>query len=268
MSHISKIFAVSLAVVASVFLAGCSSISKDLEYFQGIDDVDLSHTQGLYDARIMPKDEITINVKTSDAEISRQFSLYTNSSNSGINGGGYSHNLPYLVENDGTINFPLVGRIKVDGLTKRQCEDRITELIKPYLAQGETPVITVNMSNYQVVFMGEVRSPGIKRTTNNKMTLVEGLAMAGDFTEYGRKDNVLIIREDAKGVKSTIRINLNDPNFLNSPYYYLQQNDIVYVTPMKLKGKSLDFRAHSTFVMMTLGFITSLSSLAIGLFKK
>lgn len=267
MGRISKIFAVSLFVVASAFLTGCSSISKDLEYFQGIDNIDLSHTQGLYDARIMPKDEITINVKTSDAEISRQFSLYTNSSNS-MGGGSNGYNMPYLVENDGTINFPLVGRIKVDGLTKRECEDKIAALIKPYLAQGESPVVTVNMSNYQVVFMGEVRSPGIKRTTNNKMTLVEGLAMAGDFTEYGRKDNVLIIREDAKGVKSTIRIDLNDPNFLNSPYYYLQQNDIVYVTPLKLKGKSLDFRAHSTFVMMTLGFITSLSSLAIGLFRK
>lgn len=267
MNRILKIFAVSLAVVASVLLTGCSSISKDLQYFQGIDDIDLSHTQGLYDARIMPKDEITINVKTSDSEISRQFSLYTNSSNS-MGGGSNGYNMPYLVENDGTINFPLVGRIKVDGLTKRQCEDKIAGLIKPYLAQGEIPVITVHLSNYQVVFMGEVRSPGIKRTTNNKMTLIEGLAMAGDFTEYGRKDNVLIIREDAQGVKSTIRINLNDPNFLNSPYYYLQQNDIVYVTPLKLKGKSLDFRAHSTFVMMTLGFITSLSSLAIGLFKK
>lgn len=258
------VYAIMFVAFAAMF-SSCSSISKDMVYFQGIDYTDLSHTQGLYDAKIMPKDELRINVSTSDKDVSQQFSLIANSSNA-VNGGG-RYEIPYLVENDGTINFPLVGRINVMGLTKRECEDKIAGLIKPYLASGENPVITVELSSYHVVFMGEVGSPGVKVVSGNKMTLLEGLATAGDLTIYGRRDNILLIREDSKGVKRTVRLNINDPQILNSPYYYLQQNDVVYVTPNKIKARNVDVSSHTTLLMTILGFTTSIASLAIGLFK-
>lgn len=267
MKSISKIFAASIAVVASFALAGCSSISKDMEYFQGVDYADLSASKGLYDARIMPKDELTITVTTSDPDVSKQFSLTANSS-SYRNGGGGRYEIPYLVENDGTINFPLLGRVSVQGLTKRECEDRIAALIKPYLANGENPVVTVEMSSYHITVMGEVGSPGVKVVSGNKMSLLEALASAGDLTVYGRRDNILLIREDSKGEKHTARLDINDPQILSSPYYYLQQNDVIYVTPNKIKARNVDVSSHTTLLMTALGLVTSLSSLAIGLFKK
>lgn len=251
--------------IAAIF-TGCSSISKDMEYFKGIDYADLSRGQGLYDARIMPKDELKIFVTTSDVEISKQFSLTANSSTY-INGGGRQE-IGYLVENDGTINFPLVGRISVMGLTKRECEEKIAGLIKPYLANNENPVITVELSSYHVIVIGEVSSPGVKVVSSQKMNILEALASAGDLTVYARRDNILLIREDAKGGKNTVRLNINDPQILNSPYYYLQQNDIVYVTPNKIKARNVDFSSHTTLLMTVIGLTTSLSSLAIGLFKK
>lgn len=258
-------FAVSL-VVSQTVITGCSSIYKNMEYFQGVDSADLSQSKGLYDARIMPKDGLLIDVTTSDAEISKQFSLIANSSNA--QGSGSRHEISYLVENDGTINFPLIGRIKVQGLTKRECEDKIASLIKPYLANGENPVVTVEMSSYHVTVLGEVAGPGVKTVTGQKMSILEALASAGDLTVYGRRDNILLIRESPTGEKSTVRLDINDPQILTSPYFYLQQNDVVYVTPNKIKAKNVDVSSHTTLLMTILGLTTSLSSLAIGLFKK
>lgn len=257
-------FAVSFIVSQAVF-TGCSSISKNMEYFQGVDSADLSLSKGLYDARIMPKDGLLIDVTTSDVEISKQFSLMANSSNAQ---GGNRHEISYLVENDGTINFPLIGRIKVQGLTIRECEDKIASLIKPYLANGENPVVTVEMSSYHITVMGEVGSPGVKEVTGQKMSILEALASAGDLTVYGRRDNILLIRESSTGEKSTVRLDINDPQILTSPYFYLQQNDVVYVTPNKIKAKNVDVSSHTTLLMTILGLTTSLSSLAIGLFRK
>lgn len=261
-------FAITFAF-AVLSLVGCSSISKNMEYFKGIDYADLSNSRGLYDARIMPKDELTINVTTSDAEVSKQFSLMNNSSN-GAGYGATRNNdmMSYLVENDGTINFPLVGRINVQGLTKRECEEKIASLIKPYLASGENPVITVGMSSYHIVVIGEVGSPGVKQVTGHKISLIEAIAMSGDLTIYGKRDNILLIREDAKGEKHTARLNINDPQILNSPYFYLQQNDVLYVTPNKVKVRSVDVSSHTTLIMTILGFVTSISSLALGLFYR
>lgn len=261
-------YAFAFVAFAAVFSA-CSSISKDMEYFKGIDYADLSKGSGVYEARIRPKDELIIYVTTSDVNVSRQFGLMANSSNNlSVNGSGSRQEIPYLVENDGTINFPLIGRISVMGLTKRECEDKIAGLIKPYLANEENPVVTVQLSSYRVVIMGEVASPGVKVVTAHKMNILEGLASAGDLTVYARRDNVLLIREDSHGVKSTVRLNINDPQLLNSPYYYLQQNDIVYVTPNKIKARNVDFSSHTTLLMTVVGLTTSLSSLAIGLFRK
>lgn len=240
-------------------LASCSSISKNMEYFQGIDTADLSGSRGLYDARIMPKDELTINVSTSDPKVSEQFSITPTTRSTGRG------DIPYLVENDGTINFPLVGRINVSGLTKRECEDKICGLIKPYLANGENPVVTVEMSSYHVTVLGEVGSSGVKTVTGNKISIIEAIAQAGDLTVYGRRDNILIIREDARGEKHPHRLNINDPNIINSPYYYLQQNDIVYVTPNKIKARNVDVNSHTSLVMTIIGFTTSLASLALGI---
>ena len=135
-----------LAMMAIVFMDSCQT-SKQVPYMQNIDSLDLSASQGLFDARIMPKDQLTITVHTSDPVVSHPFNLTvsrTLSADGGLSNGAGSLQ-GYLVDNDGYINFPIVGRIYVQGLTKRECEALIEEKIAPYLAKTERPVVTVRM---------------------------------------------------------------------------------------------------------------------------
>ena len=106
------------------------------------------------------------------------------------------------------------------------------------MAAKENPIVTVRMASYHVSVLGEVTKPGIISVPQEKMSILEALAQAGDLTIYGKRDNVLLIRQDAAGEKHTYRMNLNDANIINSPFYYLQQNDIIYVEPNKVKAQS------------------------------
>ena len=140
------------------------------------------------------------------------------------------------MNNDGEIDFPVLGRIKIGGLTKTEAENLIKTKLKPYLK--ETPIVNVRMTNYKISVLGEVARPGTFTVNNEKVNVLEALAMAGDMTVYGIRDNVKLIREDMDGRRSIINLNLNDANLIISPYYYLQQNDILYVTPNQTKAKT------------------------------
>lgn len=209
---------------------------KDIAYFQNSDTVDLSQSSGLYDARIMPKDELTITVNTLTPEVANVFNLHVQNSYGGGNlstGGGRL--MPYLVDNDGYINFPILGRLKVIGMTKRECEQMILKRIRPYMAETENPIVTVRMSSFSVTVLGEVGRPGVLSVGREKISILEALAQAGDATIYGIRNPVKLIREDAAGRREIHKLDLNDADILNSPYYYLQQNDVVYVEPRKQK---------------------------------
>ena len=156
--------------------------------------------------------------------------------------------MPYLVDNEGYINFPVVGRLKVSGLTKSECENMILEKIRPYMAETENPVVTVRMSSYSVSVIGEVARPGSFQVAREKITILEALAQAGDLTIYGVRDKVKLIREDATGKKEIHTLDLTNANIVNSPYYYLQQNDIVYVEP---NMTTLWFSATSILISLT-----------------
>lgn len=219
-----------------VLMSSCTHW-KDIAYFQNSDYVDLSQSTGLFDARIMPKDQITITVNTTTPEVSNSFNLllrpsYTQGQNIS---GGYGSIMPYLVDNDGYINFPVLGRLKVAGLTKSECEDLIVKRIRPYMAETESPVVIVRMASFTVTVLGEVSRPGVISVSREKISILEALAQAGDATIYGIRNPVKLIREDATGKREFHYLNLNDADILNSPYYYLQQNDIVYVEPRKQK---------------------------------
>ena len=108
--------------------------------------------------------------------------------------------------------------------------------MKPYFSENENPVVTVRLSSYRVVLAGAVKSPGVVPVTNEKMSIMEAIAQAGDLTIFGKRDNVLLIREGVDGKKEVHRLNLNDANLINSPYYYVQQNDYIYVEPNKVEA--------------------------------
>ena len=264
-----KKFLTSFIVLTMILLVtGCTG-SKKVAYFQNIDQISLAASRGLYDAKIMPKDMLTITVNTTDPAAAAPFNLSVSNS-VGVTGqlssGGGSLQ-GYLVDNSGSINFPVVGLIHVAGMTKTQCQDLIREKIAPYMAERENPIVTVRMSSYRVTVTGEVNSPGVIPVTTEKMSVIEALAQAGDLSIYGRRDNVLLIWEDANGEKSYHRLNLNDANLINSPFYYLQQNDILYVEPNGVKAKNSGIGSSTTIWFSFIGIVTSVASLLVNILR-
>ena len=254
---------------ALLVLVGSCSSSKKVAYFQNIDTISLAASRGLYDARIMPKDQLTITVLTTNPEVSAPFNLLV-SGTVGVNGqmSGSSGRLQnYLVDNDGNINFPIIGTLHVAGKTKTECEALIKEKVMTYLTANANPIVTVRMSSYRVTVIGEVGSPSVIPVSTEKMSIIEALASAGDLGIYGKRTNVLLIREDATGEKHAVRINLNDANLFNSPYYYLQQNDIVYVEPNSVKAKNSAIGSSTTLWFSVVGLVTSLASLVINILR-
>ena len=224
-----------------MLLTGCGSYKK-VPYLQ---DVDMVMTNQdllpMYDAKIMPKDLLTITVNCSDPEAAAPFNLtvqtaYEASRNNQLIQSATLQQ--YLVNNDGTIDFPVLGALTIGGLTKGEAENLICEKLGEYLK--ETPIVTVRMTNYKISVLGEVTRPGMFTISNEKVNIFEALALAGDLTIYGMRDNIKLIREDASGKREIVTLNLNKADILTSPYYYLQQNDILYVTPNKIKAKNSD----------------------------
>jgi polysaccharide export outer membrane protein len=131
----------------------------------------------------------------------------------------------------------------------------------------ETPIVTVRMSNYKISVLGEVNRPGMFTVSNEKINIFEALAQAGDLSIYGVRDRVKLIRENEKGRKEIHTINLNDANIINSPYYYLQQNDVVYVEPNSVKAKNSAIGTSTTIWISVTGALVSLASLVVNILR-
>ena len=171
------------------------------------------------------------------------------------------------MNNDGTINFPVLGKLQVGGLTKSECENLIHDKILPYLNAKENPVVTVRMANYKISVLGEVARPGVFTVGNEKINIFEALAQAGDLTIYGVRDRVKLIREESNGQKNVYTLNLNDVNIISSPYYYLQQNDIVYVEPNKVKARNSSVGQTTSLWLTSTSILVSLASLLYTILK-
>ena len=247
-----------LATVAVCLLTSCSS-PKNVTYFQNREALDKAVRGYLVDARIMPKDVLTITVSTTTPEAAKQFNLVTPTSQTQLQ--------TYLVDNEGMINFPVVGELKVGGLTKTEAEKLITEKISPYLKELEKPVVNVRMSSFSVSVLGEVNLPGTFPIEREKINVLEALAKAGDLTIYGVRNNVTLIREECDGTKSYHTLNLNDANIVNSPYYYLQQNDILYVEPNKIKAQNSTIGSMTTLWLSATSILVSVATLLVSILK-
>ena len=253
-----------------IILSSCGSV-KNVAYLQNSDSINFARSEFLYDARIMPKDILTITVNTVNPEASAPYNLVVstalNTGNGSQSVGSQRALQTYLVDNSGNIDFPVLGTLTVGGLTKSECEKMIHDKLLPYLNATENPVVTVRMSNYKISVLGEVNRPGMFTVGNEKINILEALAQAGDLTIYGVRDKVKLIREDAKGRKDVITLNLNDANIINSPYYYLQQNDIVYVEPNKVKARNSTIGQSTTIWLSATSILISLTSLLYNVLK-
>ena len=251
-----------------VLLCSCGS-TKNIAYLQNSDEIDFEQSKYLYDAKIMPKDILTITVTTVNPEAAVPFNLTVPTTLSQTQRATNNPSLlqTYLVDNDGQIDYPIVGVINVGGLTKSDCEKLILSKIRPYLNENERPVVTVRMSNYKISVLGEVAHPGMFTVGNEKINILEALAQAGDLTIYGVRTNIKLIREDASGKKEIHTLDLNDANLINSPYYYLQQNDIVYVEPNKVKSRNSNISTSTTIWFSATSILISLASLMYNILK-
>ena len=241
-----KILAISFAVMA---MGGCTSY-KDVPYMQDAEVMNMAEEKlPMYDAKIMPMDLLTITVSTLDPESAAPFNLTVQSAMSTARTSLLQQPAlqQYLVSNEGTIDFPVLGALKVAGLTRSELEKLIREKLEQGDYLGETPIVTVRITNYRISVLGEVQRPGVFTITNEKISVFEALAMAGDLTIWGMRDNVKLIREDAEGQREVVNLNLTKTDVLSSPYYYLQQNDILYVTPNTTKAKNSDIGQSTTF---------------------
>lgn len=256
--------------ITTVILSSCAN-PKYVAYIQNSDSIDYAKSEILYDAKIMPKDILTITVNTVNPEASAPYNLVIstalNTSNGSQTIGTQRALQTYLVDNQGKIEFPVLGTLDVGGLTKSECESMIHDRLKPFMNEAENPVVTVRMANFKISVLGEVAHPGMFTVGNEKINIFEALAKAGDLTIYGVRDNVKLIRENAKGRKEVFTLNLNDAEIITSPYYYLQQNDIVYVEPNKVKAQNSSIGQSTTLLVSATSILVSIAALVVNILK-
>lgn len=226
------------AIVAIVFFCSCAHY-KDVAYFQNSEEFDGSKGARLYDLKIKPKDRLSIFVTSTNPEACEQFRLIIPPSAEDakdekghirVNTNQYGRSY-YQVDNEGMINFPVIGKVSVEGKTIQQINQTIEECIAPYFQKDADYQVNTYIQNFQISVLGEVKNPNTFTITKNECNVLEALAMAGDMTIYGKRDNVKILRELADGTYEVHELDMRDANILNSPYYYLEQRDIVYVEP-------------------------------------
>ena len=255
-------------IAATIILSSCGSSGK-VVYMENNGQVNLESSKILFDARIMPKDILSITVSTINPEAAKPFNLIVPTVVAGEITTTTTQPVlqSYLVNNDGTIDYPIIGVIKVGGLTKTECEALILEKIRPYMSETEKPIVTVRMSSYSIAVLGEVKNPGSFQVSREKINIFEALAQAGDMTIYGVRDRVRLIREDATGKKEIHVLNLTDANVINSPYYYLQQNDIVYVEPSNIKKQDARVGSMTNLWFSATSILVSLASIIVTIVK-
>jgi polysaccharide export outer membrane protein len=219
---------------------GSSCVStKRSTYFYDATQTQFKVPDEVKEIPIQKSDILYINISSLNAEASAIFNATNNINASTTSSTGTSSNIGgYLVNNEGYIQLPVLGYVKAAGLTKKELKSNITNQIleKKLLLD---PIVTIRQMNYEVTVLGEVGRPTVITVPSEKISMVKALGLAGDITIYGRKDNVLLIREH-DGERKVARIDLNSPSFFTSPYYYLEPNDVIYVEANKNKVASVN----------------------------
>ena len=232
----SVLFEISLLSIFLVMLSSCINTRK-AKYFPDALDGTIATNTPIPEAVIQQNDILSITISSPNEEASAILNTEPARGTEGIAtsatlGGGAG----YLVGVDGSVQLPLLGAIKAAGLTKEELQKNIINIIleKKLLLE---PLVSIRFMNFRVTVLGEVNRPSVVSVPNEKISLLEAIGLAGDITIYGKKENVMVIREDG-GRKTITRLNLNSNEIFTSPYYYLRSNDIVYVEPNKAKVAS------------------------------
>ncbi len=263
-----KKITILMLIVATAMVFSSCTMTKEVAYFQNMEQVDIASTTMMPEIHIKPNDELTILVSSITPEAAEPFNmrLYANQTSNFGSTTASNSLYTYIVDKEGNINFPVIGKIKVVGLSRTEAEDLIRSKIQPYFASEEKPVVKVRYASFKVTVIGEVGGSRVITVSNERLSIIEALAQAGDLSIYGKRPNVLLVREGADGKKISVRYNLNDANLFNSPYYYLEQNDIIYVEPHKTRARSADMSSY-TFWTPLASIAMSIATLVISLTK-
>lgn len=260
-----------IMAILSLSLFSCST-PKNIDYFQDVHTGTIIKTANINDIKIKPEDKLSIVVSTQDPALSSLFNL-TNSQmaptaiSSYAQGGNEASY--YTVSPFGDINFPVLGQLHIVGMTRSQLASFIERnLISQELVQQ--PIVTVEFVNTGISVLGEVNSPGLYSFNKDHMTIIDAIAVAGDLTMRGKRENILVMRKNAEGVQQGYRIDLtNMQELANSPVYYLQQDDIIYVEPnlrAKRETTTLGVSPYTpAFWVSCLSMATTIATLAITL---
>lgn len=190
---------------------------------------------------IQPDDILSITVTS--------LSIESNAIFNANNTTGVGELTGYMVNEKGFIDFPLIGEVHLAGLTKAQATEKLIEKLNE---QVKRPIVSMRFTNFKVTVLGEVNNPSSFNIPSDNINILEALGLAGDMTVYGKRENVLLIREK-NNVRTTVRLNLNDKEILNSPYFYLQQNDIIYIEPDEAKASQTNIKRSNVQYGVTIG---------------
>lgn len=247
-------------VLASMFIFANCGDARKVTYFNNIDEGVIASNAASLEPVIQKSDILSITVTSPNPEATVMFNapnmVFSQPASTNQSAGNIAPAYGYLVNQDGFIEFPSLGKIPAAGITKQKLKEDITRLLldKKLLVE---PIVTVRYMNYRVTVIGEVARPSVVAVPNEKISILEAIGLAGDLTIYGRRDNVLLIREE-KGSKIIKRLNLNSPEIISSQYYYLKSNDVIYVEPNNTKVAS----ASRTQQLLPV-FLSGLSFIAI-----
>ncbi|TGD57148.1 polysaccharide biosynthesis/export family protein [Flavobacterium humi] len=255
-----------LLLVPIILLTFSCSQNKQIAYYQNIDHMANEQSAMSYESTIQPDDLLMIIVSAPDAEAALPFNLETTNvpSMAGQSGLAQRQQQLYLVDKNGMIDFPVLGSLQIGGKTKVEMVAFLKEKLKSYLKNA---IINVRIMNYKVSVLGEVVRPGSFNVNSERITLPEALSLAGDLTIYGRRENVILVRE-VNGKKTFNRIDLTKADFINSPYYYLAQNDLIYVEPNKAKSNTSSVFNQNIPVWISIASLVSSAVFSILLINK
>ncbi|MGN6211724.1 polysaccharide biosynthesis/export family protein [Parafilimonas sp.] len=260
--------------VAIISLISCTP-TKNIPYFEDLSDTSKIYIQAIketYDVVLQPDDLIGISVSSNNPDATAVFNMGGSLIQPPQNITGIPTQSPaanttsnpvnsYLLDKQGMIDFPVLGKLSVKGLTVTQFKDSLKIKLDQYLQE---PVVNIRLLNYKITVLGEVVRPATYSIPSERITVIDAIGMAGDLTIYGKRDNVLLIREEA-GKRKFIHLNLNSSNIFESPYYYLKQNDIIYIEPGK--AKVADLNANTLRTVTVVASVLSVLVLAIARLK-
>lgn len=253
-------------LICLVILCTACTSTKKIVYLQDVVPLKQQEIDQKYEPIIHGDDLLAIMVNSRDPELALPFNLPMVSYQMGSASGsiGQQRMLGYLVDTNGNIDFPILGKIHAEGMTRMQ----LTDLIKEKLIKGDLikdPIVTIQFLNFKISVMGEVAGPGSFSISGDRITLLEALSMAGDLTIYGKRDRVAVIREN-NGIRTVLFHDLRSADIFNSPCYYLQQNDIVYVEPNKAKSGQSDINQNNS-VGVWISVLSLLTTIGVLIFK-